>query len=40
VVVESTYNWYWLVDGLANTGYRVHLTHVAAIKRDAPTIGC
>ncbi|WP_121324750.1 hypothetical protein [Paraburkholderia sp. RAU2J] len=20
VVVESTYNWYWLVDGLVNTG--------------------
>src|SRR5215217_6202860 len=25
VVVESTYNWYWLVDGLMEAGYRVHL---------------
>ena len=25
VVVESTYNWYWLVDGLQENGYRVHL---------------
>ena len=33
VVVESTYNWYWLVDGLMDAGYRVHLAHVAAIKR-------
>jgi hypothetical protein len=24
VVVESTYNWYWLVDGLMEAGYRVH----------------
>src|SRR5437868_4516792 len=33
VVVESTYNWYWLVDGLQAAGYRVHLAHTAAIKR-------
>jgi transposase len=33
VVVESTYNWYWLVDGLQAAGYRVHLAHAAAIKR-------
>ncbi|XYJ92193.1 Transposase IS110-like N-terminal domain-containing protein (plasmid) [Cupriavidus necator] len=33
VVVESTYNWYWLVDGLMEAGYQVHLAHVAAIKR-------
>jgi len=26
VVVESTYNWYWLVDGLQEAGYQVHLT--------------
>ncbi len=32
VVVESTYNWYWLVDGLQAAGYRVHLAHTAAIK--------
>ena len=24
IVVESTYNWYWLVDGLMEQGYRVH----------------
>ena len=33
VVVESTYNWYWLVDGLEDAGYRVHLANTAAIKR-------
>jgi transposase len=33
VVIESTYNWYWLVDGLMDTGYRVHLAHPAAIKK-------
>jgi len=31
VVVESTYNWYWLVDGLQDQGYRVHLANTAAI---------
>jgi transposase len=30
VVVESTYNWYWLVDGLMAAGYRVHLAHPTA----------
>jgi transposase len=33
LVVESTYNWYWLVDGLREAGYRVHLAHTAAIKQ-------
>src|SRR6202165_1688279 len=33
VVIESTYNWYWLVDGLMDTSYRVHLAHPAAIKK-------
>jgi transposase len=33
VVVESTYNWYWLVDGLMDSGYRVHLAHPAAIRK-------
>jgi transposase len=33
VVVESTYNWYWLVDGLMDAGYRVHLAHPAAIRK-------
>jgi transposase len=32
IVVESTYNWYWLVDGLQAAGYRVHLANTAAIK--------
>ena len=32
-VVESTYNWYWLVDGLMDTGYQVHLAHPSAIKK-------
>ena len=31
LVVESTYNWYWLVDGLMEVGYRVHLANTAAI---------
>ena len=33
VVVESTFNWYWLVDGLMNNGYNVHLANPAANKR-------
>ena len=33
VVVESTYNWYWLVDGLQEHGYRVHLANPSAIKQ-------
>src|SRR6476620_8763353 len=33
VVVESTYNWYWLVDGLMEAGYRVHLANPAAIQQ-------
>jgi transposase len=36
-VVESTYNWYWLVDGLMEKGHSVHLAiisgqHVALYK--------
>jgi len=31
VVVESTYNWYWLVDGLQAEGYGVHLANTSAI---------
>ena len=27
VVVESTFNWYWLVDGLMAEGYRLHLAN-------------
>ena len=33
VVVESTYNWYWLVDGLMAEGYRVHLANTAAVEQ-------
>ncbi len=33
VVVESTYNWYWLVDGLIDHGYRLHLANPSAIKQ-------
>lgn len=32
VVVESTYNWYWLVDGLMEQGYAVHLANTVAIQ--------
>ena len=35
IVVESTYNWYWLVDGLMAAGFRVHLAHTAAIPQYA-----
>ncbi len=31
IVVESTFNWYWLVDGLMENGYTVHLANPAAI---------
>jgi len=34
-VVESTDNWYWLVDGLMATGYPVHLANTAAIVQYA-----
>src|SRR6266705_5425422 len=33
IVVESTYNWYWLVDGLMEKGYKVHLANTAAIQQ-------
>lgn len=33
VVVEATYNWYWLVDGLQAAGHRVHLANPAANKK-------
>ena len=32
VAVESTYNWYWLVDGLMEAGYEVKLVNTAAVK--------
>lgn len=34
VVVESTFNWYWLVDGLQEAGFKVHLANTTAIKQD------
>jgi transposase len=33
IVVESTYNWYWLVDGLMDQGHKVHLANTAAIQQ-------
>ena len=33
LVVESTYNWYWLVDGLMEAGYRVHQANPTAIQQ-------
>jgi transposase len=33
IVVESTYNWYWLVDALMGGGYQVHLANPSAIQR-------
>ena len=33
LVVESTYNWYWLVDGLMDAGYRLHLANPATIQQ-------
>lgn len=32
VVVESTYNWYWLVDELMDAGYTVKLVNTVAVK--------
>ncbi|MCP4410096.1 MAG: IS110 family transposase, partial [Gammaproteobacteria bacterium] len=33
LAVESTYNWYWLVDGLMDASYQVHLVNTAAVKQ-------
>jgi transposase len=33
IVVESTFNWYWLVDGLKEAGFTVHLAHTTAIRK-------
>ena len=33
VAVESTFNWYWLVDGLIENGYKVELVNTAAVKQ-------
>ncbi len=31
VVVESTFNWYWLVDGLQDAGFDVTLAHTLGL---------
>jgi hypothetical protein len=33
VAVESTFNWYWLVDGLQEQGYPLRLVNTAAVKQ-------
>src|SRR5882762_3915106 len=33
VVVESTFNWYWLVDGLQTAGFVVHLANTTASRK-------
>lgn len=31
IVIESTINWYWIVDGLAEAGYKVKLAHTLGL---------
>ena len=33
IAVESTFNWYWLVDGLQEQGYDLQLVNTAAVKQ-------
>jgi len=33
IAIESTFNWYWLVDGLMEAGYQVKLVNTAAVKK-------
>jgi transposase len=33
IVIESTYNWYWLVDLLMEAGYKVHLANPSEIQK-------
>jgi transposase len=33
IAAESTYNRYWLVDGLMEEGYKVHLANPSAIQQ-------
>jgi transposase len=33
IAVESTYNWYWLVDQLTEEGYKLHLANPAGIQK-------
>ncbi|MCC7160043.1 MAG: IS110 family transposase [Ignavibacteria bacterium] len=37
IAVESTYNGYWLIDGLQDAGYRVHLAHSPAVEKQRTT---
>jgi transposase len=33
IAIESTRNWYWLIDGLMEAGYRTHLTNTSAVRQ-------
>ncbi len=33
IAIESTFNWYWLVDGLEEQNYSVHLVNTAVVKQ-------
>lgn len=33
IAVESTFNWYWLVDGLMEAGYQVKLVNTCAVRQ-------
>lgn len=33
IAVESTFNWYWLVDGLQEAGYSMRLVNTSAVKQ-------
>jgi len=35
IVVESSFNWYWLVDGLQSAGYKVCLAHTLGLQMIA-----
>ncbi|MBT9491136.1 MAG: transposase [Paucibacter sp.] len=33
IAIESTYNWYWLVDGLQHAGFTINLVYTCAVKQ-------
>jgi hypothetical protein len=33
IAIESIFNWYWLVDGLMESGYSVSLVNTSAVKQ-------
>jgi transposase len=35
VAVESTFNWYWLVDGFMDAGFAVRLVNTTAVSSTA-----